>query len=126
MRDPKPWFRDQKNAWFAQVNGKQHLLAKGKNNLRAAKQRLFDILTGKVVEKPNGISVAEICDKFLAFAQAELSRSTYVCYRHYLQLFCNLFGKRPAVGLIAHNLTELIAKNSHWNGAKRHAKQVRG
>jgi hypothetical protein len=46
MRSPEPWYRAERDAWLAQVVGKQVLLAKDKAR-RALMRILVDLEPGK-------------------------------------------------------------------------------
>ncbi len=124
MRDPKPWYRKSTDAWYAQVNRKQVRLANGRDNRIEAKRKLAEIIAGVRPVKTDTLTTAKVCDKFLAFSQAEHAPDTYAWHQFYLQKFCDRYGDRPTESLIPHHITEWLSANPTWKGAKRHAKAV--
>jgi integrase len=124
VRDPKPWYRKSTDSWYAQVNRRQICLAKGRDNRQEAKRKLAEILAGVQPVKTDSLTAAQVCDKFLAFSQVEHHPDTYAWHLHYLQKFCDRHGDKPTDTLIPHHVTEWLAANPMWKGAKRHAKAV--
>jgi hypothetical protein len=65
-RNPKPWFREERNAWFVTIQGHRHNLGPDK---AAADRRFHELMAQKPEpvpkEKPNVLTVAEVLDKYL-------------------------------------------------------------
>ena len=92
MRDSKPWYRKSTDAWYAQVNRRQIRLVKGRDNRQEAKRKLAELLVAVQPVKTDALTVAQVCDKFLAFSQIEHKPDTYDWYHFYLQKFCDRHG----------------------------------
>jgi integrase len=122
MRDPKPWYRKSTDAWYAQVDRRQIRLANGRDNRNEAKRKLAEIIAGIQPVKPDTLTAAQVCDKFLGFSKAEHKAETYSGYLYYLQKFCDRNGKLPTSSLIPHHITQWLAENPSWKGSKRHAR----
>jgi len=136
MRQPKPWFRTAKNAWYVEVNQQKVRLGahpegaptpkKSKagwnvpNSILEAFYRLMAEEPGSQL-KPATIQVVALCDQFLDFSQNSHSQDTYQSYRHFLQSFCNDFGTILAPNLLPLHVTRWIASHPNWDGGKRHA-----
>ena len=78
-QSPRPWFRKQTGWWMAQVDHKQEKLAKGKENKRAAEQKLRDILTLRATnsEPESGqLTVAAVIDWDIEFSKSRLASTT--------------------------------------------------
>ena len=85
-------------AWCTDVGGRRQLLAKGRPNKRAAITKLKAILEEQqlLAEVNGAMSVARLCEEFLADANENLEPSTYESYQYGCQKFVNLFGPRLA------------------------------
>ena len=80
-RQPKPWWYERKGAWCTDIGGKRHILAKGKRNKKQAAQRWKALLDEKTLLSNFGgaITVATLCEAFLADASASLSPKQSAC-----------------------------------------------
>ena len=47
MRQPKPWFRTSKNAWFVELGGKQVRLAKGRDSEKQAFEAFYRLMSAR-------------------------------------------------------------------------------
>lgn len=97
-RSATVWWNKQKRAWCTDIGGRRQMLAKGRSNRPAAVTKLKALLEEqRLLAEVNGvISVARLCEEFLADAEQHLERSTYESYQYGCQKFVNLFGPRPA------------------------------
>ena len=123
MRPRKPWYRSNRDGWFVQHNGKQVLLARGKANkadAQAAFHKLM-LLSGETPLRADDLHVATICDLFLDFSQTHHGESAYENYKHFLQNFCDSYGKLAVADVKPFHVTRWIDGKKTWNGAKRHA-----
>ncbi|MFN0019460.1 MAG: tyrosine-type recombinase/integrase [Pirellulaceae bacterium] len=99
------------------------LLAKGKAN-KAEAQAAFHklmLLKGETPLRAEVIAVATICDLFLDFSQTHHSESAYGNYKHFLQDFCDGYGKLSVSEVKPFHVTRWIDGKTNWKGAKRHA-----
>ena len=78
-RQPKPWWNEKKAAWCTDLGGKRRVLAKGKRNKQQAETNLRAILAEQALLSSVGgaITVALLCEKFLADAHENLEFKTY-------------------------------------------------
>jgi len=92
-RTAKPWFRKQTGWWMVTLGGKQHKLAKGRENKKLA-QKSFHELMLLIAEPPQSSDarVASVCDAFLQWSQRHQSPETYRGYHFYVQSFCEACG----------------------------------
>lgn len=124
MRDPKPWYRKSVDAWYAQIDGRQVRLAKGRDNRAEAKRRLAELIAGLAPIATDALSVAQVCDRYLSHSRAEHAADTFKWHRYFLQKFCDAHGTKPTSALIPHHLTTWIADHTGWKGGRRHARAV--
>lgn len=82
-RPRKPWHRKSRNAWFVEIEGKQHNLGPDKEEAL----RQFHALMAKAPEKPGSGSVAAMLDAFLVFSGEHKAEATVDWYQGYLQDF---------------------------------------
>lgn len=89
-RSPKPWFREERNAWFVTIRGERHNLGPDKAD---ADRRFHELMAKKpepVQEKPRGVlTVAEILDKYLDWCKKHRAERTYDWYFDHFQGFLN-------------------------------------
>lgn len=97
-RSATVWWNKQKRAWCTEIGGRRQVLAKGRSNRRAAVTKLKALVEEQqlLAEVNGAISVARLCDEFLADAQQHLAASTFESYRYACQKFVDLFGGRAA------------------------------
>jgi integrase len=122
-RTPKPWWREDRRAWFVTIDGQRHNL--GPDEKEA--QRLFHELMGRKPEerKPvikGGLTVAELYDKFLSWCQQHREPLTYRGYRDFIQgLLDHLKGKAllPAVELRPFHISEWVDSHAGWGPTRR-------
>ena len=97
-RQPKPWWNEKKAAWCTDLGGKRRVLAKGKRNKQQAETKLRAILAEQALLSSVGgaITVALLCEKFLADAHENLEFKTYRSYRYGCQKLVDVLGDRHA------------------------------
>src|SRR5688572_5532314 len=85
-RDPKPWFRKDRDAWFVTINGRRFNLGPDRD---AAHDRFHELmLTGGEDDTSNGpVTVFELFDDFLEWTKAQRAYRTYEWYRGFLEAF---------------------------------------
>ena len=84
-RPRKPWFRENRNAYFVEIDGKQHNLGPEK----AEALRQFHALMARTPEKAATGSIAALLDAFLVYSAEHKAKSTVQWYQDYLQDFLN-------------------------------------
>ena len=108
MRQPKPWFRSSKNAWYVEHYGKQCRLGEhpdGSPPPKKAKagwnapQPILDAFyklmatDPATLPSPADIFTVQVCDLFLGYAERHNEPATYRWYQYFLQRFCDLHGR---------------------------------
>jgi len=98
---PRPnsvWWNRQKKAWCVEIDGKRFTLAKGRASKLQACEALAEILREReLLAKVNGaISVAGLCERFLADAKERLSPATFESYQYSCQKLVDELGTRLA------------------------------
>ncbi len=99
-RTPKPWYREDRQAYFVTVRGVRHNLGPDK-----ADRRFHELMAQKPEAppppSPDGPLVAEVFDAFLDWCQKHLAARTYDFYAEYLQDFLTRTrtGRLPAARL---------------------------
>lgn len=136
MKQPKPWYRASKSAWYVEHNFKQHRLGehpegapppkKTKAGWNAPKEILdaFYKLMATApanLPKPEVIPVATVCDLFLDYSQKHHSSDCYDNYKHFLQAFTDTYGRQPAAELKPFHVTKWLDDHPSWTGGRRHA-----
>ena len=123
MRQPKPWYRTSKNAWFVELGGKQVRLAKGQDSEKEAYEAFYRLMSARPEHLPaaDKITAAELCDLFLDHSVKKHAPDTYASYKHFLQAFCDGHGKLLASSIKPFHVTRWLDANPTWNGGRRHA-----
>src|SRR5581483_8171229 len=103
MRQPKPWFRTSKQAWYVEQRCKKVRLGahpegapppkKTKSGWNAPPEIMdafYKLMATDPANLPKAdkIAVALICDLFLQHSEKHHSADTFENYRHFLQDFC--------------------------------------
>lgn len=135
MRQPKPWFRTSKSAWYVQYRGKKVLLGGHPDGAPPPKQTngtwnapavirdaFYKLMATDPANLPKAgqIVVAQVCDLFLAHSEKHNEKATYVWYRHFLQSFSTLYGRIAAAELKPFHVTKWLDANT-WKGGQRNA-----
>lgn len=97
-RPHQPWFRTSTDWWMIEINGKQHRLAKGRENKRQAENQFHRLMVE--IEANPGVegsdaTVASLLDEYLVNLKLR-NRSKRTIYERsrYLQLFAEDFGQQ--------------------------------
>jgi integrase len=97
-RKARVWWNNQKQAWCTELGGSRRILAKGRGSRKTAEKKLLALVKEQELLASVGgsLSLARLCDEFLADAQQHLEQATYDSYRYACQKFVDLFGTRLA------------------------------
>jgi integrase len=135
MRRPKPWYRTSKSAWYVQHNGQQVRLGEhpagaappkktksGWNVPPAILDAFYKLMASDPASVPDAeeLITAQVCDLFLAYSEKHNEHTTYLCYKHFLQNFCTLYGRIKAAELKPIHVTRWLDANT-WKGGQRDA-----
>src|SRR4051794_20445144 len=125
---PRPWFRKQTGWWMAQVDRKQEKLARGKENKRAAEQRLRDLLSVRELnpEPESGrLTVAAVIDLYIEFAKTRIAPVVLEERTRYFQNFAEEHGYRVVNDkeCLPYHLTSWLDAHPEWasDWTKHHA-----
>jgi integrase len=123
MRQPKPWYRTSKDAWFVELGGKQIRLAKGRDAEKEAFEAFYRLMSARPENLPaaDKITVARLSDLFLDQSQRHHAPDTYAIYRHFLQSFCDSYGRLAAAAIKPFHVSRWVDAHKTWTGARRHA-----
>ena len=119
-RQPKPWWRKERKAWYARVGGKQVRLAETHKEALAQFRRLM-LDEGK--SPPSDLTVAELCDLFQGHAERTLKPTTCAWYALHLQSFIYRHGALKAAKVRPAELTGW-AEDEHSRKVRRGDKLV--
>ena len=117
-RIPKPWFREDRQAWFVTINGERHNLGADEKEAKRKYHELMAAPDAKPVAKPveDGFTVAEIFDKFLDWCGKHRSPKTYEWNRYRIQMFIDAMGDAvhiAAAALKPFHLMEWVDKHTN-------------
>ena len=130
-RSKKPWYREQTDAWYTTINGKQVKLTES-GGTEAEAWAAWHQARANTDRDPTEISdkVAAILNEFLAWTKENRKPKTYEWYRGYLKRFHKFIG----VNLLVSNLKPLhvdrwiraddIESNNNKRGAARAVKRA--
>ncbi len=136
MRQPTPWFRKSKNAWYVEHQLKQVRLGEHPEELPPPKKTktgwnpppaILDAFYKLMatdpanLPRPEKIPVAVLCDVFLQHSEKHHGHDTFINYRHFLQAFCTAYGTHPAAELKPYHVSRWLDRNPSWTGGRRHA-----
>lgn len=120
-RRPKgPWYRKSRCAWFVTIDGKQHCLARGKQNIDEARRRYHELMAAPRADTVKTDSVLALVDLFLDWCQRHRAPDTYEWYRQRLQRFTDSIPSALTIGeLRHHHLQRFIDDLQHGQQASR-------
>lgn len=124
-RTPKPWFREDRNAYFVTINGTRHNLGPDK---READRRFHELMARpeEPTAQPPALTthtavgvrtVGEVFEKFLDWCQKHRSARTYEWSKNHIQAFCDhLKAARsmPAADLRPFHVVEWVDSKGTW------------
>jgi len=135
MRQPKPWFRTSKSAWYVQYRGKKILLGGHPEGAAAPKQTngtwnvpqeildaFYKLMAADPANlpKPDKILTAQVLDLFLDHSERHNERPTFLWYKHFVQSFTTVYGRLPAHELKPIHVTRWLDAST-WKGGRRNA-----
>jgi integrase len=125
MRQPKPWFRKSKNAWYVQIGKSQRHLAYGEENEDEAYRVYYRLMAeeGRTPEKKTAaLQSVMLFDLFLEHSEKHNSLDTYKWYRNFLQSFADFhgYGKLPVADVQPHHVNRWLDANK-WGDTSRWA-----
>lgn len=90
-REPKPWFRKDRDAWFVTIRGTRHNLGSKK---KEAFSRFYELIKEPEQPKPvNGEAFVVLADNFLEWTSIHRAAPTHEWYRYRIERFCQRYPK---------------------------------
>lgn len=86
-RQPKPWYRKDRDCWFVTIAGKRHNLGPDK---KEAFNKFYAIMREPERKPVSAQGFAAVADAFLDWVKANRSPDTFEWYRYRLERFCQL------------------------------------
>jgi integrase len=145
-RKPSPWYWPERNGWFTILNGQRQPLGnhpadapppqkrKGKWVIPTAIDNAFHKLLSTPATAPplpaqtrDGLSVAEVFDKFLDWCQKHREGRTYADYHDYIQKFLDHLKEKatmPVAGLRPFHIVEFVDSHKGWNDTTRRKSMI--
>jgi integrase len=123
-RTPRPRYRDDRGFWFAQIDGRRVILARGKKNLPAAREELRRRLAegGRKASAPEDRLVGEVLEKRLDWILAHQRPNTAKDATWYLNQIAPTFGRARVSQLKPHQVLEWLDSKRTWSPmTRRHA-----
>lgn len=120
-RHPEPRWFASRGGWYCQVDGKQHRLARGKANRKAALAAFHELMAarGKGVTAPTAGPTVHVLNRlFLDRVKAELKPLTYEWYVRHLKSFAAAHGERLAPEIRPHHVADW-AGSKGWNATTK-------
>lgn len=127
-RTPKPWFREDRNAYFVTIDGTRHNLGSDKKEadrrfhelMARPAQQLAPVPAAPAV--PAVLTVAEVFDKFLDWCQKHRSERTYEWSKGHIEAFCDHLKDpltMPAADLRPFHVVEWVDGKSTWGANQK-------
>jgi integrase len=95
-RSPKPWYREDRQAWFVNINGRRHNLG---TDEKEAKRKFHELMAAPepkpvaAAAAEDGFSLAEVFEKFLEWCGKHRSPKTFEWTQYRVQMFINALGE---------------------------------
>jgi integrase len=123
-RLPKPWWREDRNAWFVTIRGERRNLGPDKDAAEREFHRLLSLPPEDLpAPKPKTeLTVAEVFDKFLDWCSQHRAGRTYDWYRERIQSFIDHLAspaEMPASSLRPFHVIEWTDKHPGWGANYR-------
>lgn len=115
-REPKPFFRQSKNAWYLQLGKRQLSLGKDKE---LAWKKYHEIMAA---EEPirDSATVEMLFERYLDWVEESRKPGTYKRARHYLSSFARFIGKQVKItALSGADLTDWVESQPTWGPTTR-------
>lgn len=117
MRQPKPFYRKSKQAWYVQIGKRQ--ISLGKDEKQAWKHYHQVMAENEPIKDTT--TVETLFERYLDWVQKNRQPGTYDKVRHLLSKFAKFIGKRTKVTkLTGADLSRWVDSESTWNCTTRH------
>lgn len=117
QREPQPFFRKSKNAWYLQLGSRQVSLGKNKT---AAWKRYHEIMANREALQNESVTIECLFENFLDWVKTNRRPGTYDKVRHHLSRFARFIGKsRKAQSLSGSDLSDWVEGELSWGSTTR-------
>ncbi|HEY4311537.1 MAG TPA: tyrosine-type recombinase/integrase [Pirellulales bacterium] len=124
-RASKPWWREDRQAWFVTIDGQRYNLGPDEGEAHREFHRLLSLAPAVRTPKASpstGLTVADVLDKYLDWCQKHRAPRTFDWYRDHLQSFTDFLSK-PDEMLVAdlkpYQVVEWIDQYPSWGANYR-------
>lgn len=115
-REPKPFFRKAKNAWYLQLGKRQVSLGRDK---KEAWKRYHQIMAESQLIRETA-TIETLFERFLDWVQENRKPTTYEKVRRHLSRFAAFIGKQTKVAAVSGaDLSEWVEGEKTWNSTTR-------
>ena len=120
-RENRPFYRSDKQAWYARIRGKRVSLGiTDRKQKQEALKQFYKLQVEQKQEKRKEVnpSVKEACKAFLADAEGRMSKG---CFRNY-ELFSNIAGKAFKIRMneLTTSHIEGFIRRQNWSNSYKH------
>jgi integrase len=115
-RTPKPWWNNERNAWYVTVKGKRHRLAESKKEADRAFYSLM-VAEGEITHKQDRILVADAIEALLANVQRHRPNTRKI-YLYSLGPFAANFASRRLDSVTADEALRFVSEYKGRPGSK--------
>lgn len=117
MRQPKPYFRKQKQAWYVQIDGRQISLGPEKE---PAWRRYHELMAGRADLASERATVVQLLETYLEWCSKHRSIGTYDNARLYCRHFARSAGKQLRIEqLKPKHITAWIDQHPKWSDTSK-------
>jgi integrase len=117
-RPSRPWFRSDRDAWYAWIEGRRVKLADGKDGHDAAMKAFYKLKAAQAIEAKAaataGMLACEVANMYYLHAQRKLAPLTAEFYGRHLRSFIAFIGDRPAAELRPKDVVAWIDSHPDW------------
>ena len=118
MKQPQPFFRESKNAWYLQLGRRQ--LSLGKDEKKTWK-RYHEIMAANKPLSRDTATIEELFERYLEWVQENRKPGTYKTIRQHLSRSARSLSKKTKVAnLCGADLSDWVETESTWNSTTLH------
>lgn len=125
-RKPKPWWREDRQAWFVTIDGTRYNLGPDEAAADREYHRLLslppEVRTPQVSTSTAGLTVADVFERFLDWVEKHRAPRTYDWYKEHIQSFTNTLAKAsemPVSDLRPFYVVEWADRRRSWGANYR-------
>jgi len=115
-RQPKPWYRKDRDAWFVTIDGTRHNLGSVK---KQAFDRFYDLMREPKIAKVTSQSFAVIADSFLDWLTKNRATETFGWYQYRLERFCQTYPDLLAVDIRPYHVQKWVDSYDYLSQTSR-------